>query len=175
MQQTGMASTKDKPKRRGPVPLTALVGKIIDPVIAARGFANGDLLASWPEIVGAAFAGWTEPERIVWPRGVAGKEPPAGVLYLKADGPRAIYVQHELPQIIERVNRYLGYGAIAQVRIVQKPVAVRRKAVRASVPPLTPASESALSGRLAGLGDDPLRQALDRLGRGVLAPRDKKS
>ena len=77
MQQTGMASTKDKPKRRGPVPLTALVGKIIDPVIAARGFANGDLLASWPEIVGAAFAGWTEPERIVWPRGVAGKEPPA--------------------------------------------------------------------------------------------------
>jgi hypothetical protein len=170
-----MATTNDKPKRRGAVPLTALVGRIIDPVIAARGFANGDLVAAWPEIVGAAFAGWTEPERIVWPRGVAGKEPPPGILTLKADGPRAIYVQHELPQIIERVNRYLGYAAIAQVRIVQKPVAVRRKAVRPSLRPLTAASESALSGRLAGLADDPLRQALDRLGRGVMAPRDKKS
>jgi len=170
-----MANAKDKPKRRGSVPLTQLIGKIIDPVIASRGFANGDLLAAWPEIVGAAFAGWTEPERIVWPRGVAGKEPPPGILTLKADGPRAIYVQHELPQIIERVNRYLGYAAIGQVRIVQKPVTVRRKAVRPALPALTAASESALAGRLAGIGDDPLRQALDRLGRGVLAPRDKKS
>ena len=40
-------TTSQKPKRRGPVPLTTLVGKIIDPVIAARGFANGDLIAAW--------------------------------------------------------------------------------------------------------------------------------
>jgi hypothetical protein len=169
-----MTGGNDKAKRRGAVPLTALVGRIIDPVIAARGFANGDLLAAWPEIVGQAFAGWTEPERIVWPRGVAGKEPPPGVLTLRVDGPRAIYVQHELPQIIERVNAYLGYAAVGQVRIVQKPVARRRRPVRQPPPPLGSAAEGELSAALAGVEDDRLRSALDRLGRGVLAPRDKK-
>ena len=157
------------------MPLTALVGRVIDPVIAARGFANGDLVAAWPEIVGPAFAGWTEPERIVWPRGVGGREPPPGILTLKADGPRAVYVQHELPQIIERVNAYLGYAAIGAVRIVQKPVAVRRKPTRAVLRPLSATEEADLSRKLADLGDDRLRDALDRLGRGVLAPRDKKS
>jgi len=157
------------------VPLTALVGKIIDPVIAARGFANGDLLAAWPEIVGAAFAGWTEPERIVWPRGVAGSEPPPGILHLKVDGPRAVYVQHELPQIVERVNAYLGYFAIAQIRILQKPVARREKRAVPAPRPLSAAAEADLSATLTDLPDDPLRGALDRLGRGVLAGRDKKS
>lgn len=167
-------TTQATPKRRGAVPLTALVGRIIDPVIAARGFANGDLIGAWPEIAGAAFAGWTEPERIVWPRGVAGKEPPPGILYLKADGPRAIYLQHELPQIIERVNAYLGYAAIGQARIVQKPVATRRKPARPALRPLTGAAESHLSEALAALPDDPLRGALDRLGRGVFADPQKK-
>jgi hypothetical protein len=167
-------TTRDKPKRRGAVPLTALVGSIIDPVIAARGFANGDLVAAWPEIAGQAFAGWTEPERIVWPRGVAGREPPPGILTLRVDGPRAIHVQHELPQIIERINAYLGYAAVGQVRIVQKPVARRRKPERPAPRPLPPAAEAELSAALTGVADDRLRGALDRLGRGVLAPRDKK-
>jgi hypothetical protein len=175
MRQSRAMTTPDRPRRHGAVPLTALVGKIIDPVIAARGFANGDLLAAWPEIVGRAFAGWTEPERIVWPRGVAGKEPPPGILHLKVDGPRAVYVQHELPQIVERVNAYLGYFAIAQVRILQKPVARRQKPAAPTPRPLSPTDEAELSAALTDVADDRLRGALDRLGRGVLARRDKKS
>jgi hypothetical protein len=164
----------EKPKRRGALPLTALVGRIVDPVIAARGFANGDLVASWPEIVGQAFAGWTEPERIAWPRGEAGKAPPPGVLHLRVDGPRAVYVQHELPQIIERINAFLGYAAVGQVRIVQKPVLRRQKPARPGPRPLTPAGEAELAATLGEVAGDRLRGALDRLGRAVLAPRDKK-
>ena len=47
----------------------------------------------------------------------------AGVLYLRVDGPRAIFVQHELGQIVERVNALPRLSrAIAQARIVQGPV-----------------------------------------------------
>ncbi len=170
-----MATDNDKPRRRGAVALNELVGKLLDPGIAARGFANADLIAAWPEIAGRAYADWTEPERIAWPRGETGGEPRAGVLYLKVDGPRAIFVQHELPQIMERINAFLGYSAIGQVRIVQKPVARRRKAPAATIPALGAAAEAELSGALATVADDRLRAALDALGRGVLAKRDKHS
>lgn len=169
-----MSGNDPKPRRKGARRLAELVGPVIDPVVAKRGFASADLIALWPEIVGPAHAGYTEPERIVWPRGVAGKEPPPGILYLKADGPRAIYLQHELPQVIERVNAYLGYAAIGQARIVQKPVVVRRKPARPAPRPLSATAETHLSEALAMVPDDRLRGALDRLGRGVLAERQKK-
>jgi hypothetical protein len=170
-----MSASNGKARRRGAVALTELVGKVLDPVIAERGFASADLVAAWPEIAGGAYADWTEPERIAWPRGEAGKEPRAGVLYLKVDGPRAIFVQHELPQIMERINAFLGYAAIGQVRIVQKPVARRRKAAAPPTRLLGPEAEAELSGALAEVADDKLRAALDQLGRGVLAKRDKHS
>src|ERR1700732_3922657 len=112
-------ATDGKERRRGPVPLAGLVGKVVDPVIVRRGFATADLISAWPTIVGQAYAECTQPERILWPRSAVGAEPAPGVLFLKVDGPRAIFLQHELPQILERINALLGYGAIGQVRISQ--------------------------------------------------------
>ena len=93
-----MADDDGKRKRKGAVALAELVGPVIDPVVARRGFASVDLIALWPEIVGPAHAAYTEPERIAWPRETdrdGGSRP--GVLFLKVEGPRAILVQHELP------------------------------------------------------------------------------
>ena len=164
-----MGDTRQKQRRKGAVALGELVGPIIDPVIARRGFATADLLAAWPEIVGPAHADCTAPERIVWPRAKAGESPP-GVLFLRVDGPRAIFVQHELPQIIERINAFFGYAAIGQVRIVQAPVAVKPAAPEAPAR-LAPAAEAALENRLTTVEADRLRAALARLGRGVLGAR----
>ena len=112
-------------KRKGPVSLGEIVGRVIEPVTARRGFAKADLIAVWPEIVGPMHASCTAPEKIVWPRHGNADEPPAGTLFIRADGPRAIFVQHELPQIVERVNAFFGYRAVAQARIVQGPVGSR--------------------------------------------------
>ena len=95
---------------------------MIEPVTARRGFAKADLIAVWPEIAGPMHASCTAPEKIVWPRHGNADEPGAGTLFIRADGPRAIFVQHELPQIVERVNAFFGYRAVAQARIVQGPV-----------------------------------------------------
>jgi len=164
-----------KERRRGPVPLAELVGKVVDPVIARRGFATGDLIAAWPAIVGQAYAECTQPERILWPRTAEGAEPAPGVLFLKVDGPRAIFLQHELPQIRERINALLGYAAIGQIRIAQGPVQTRTRPAKRPADPLSPGAEAELAKRIGSVADERLRSALDRLGRGVLAERNKRT
>ena len=166
-----MSGNDAKPRRKGARRLAELVGPVIDPVVAKRGFASADLIALWPEIVGPTHAAYTEPERIAWPRERdAGGEGRPGVLFLRVEGPRAIFVQHELPQIVERINAFFGYAAVGQVRIVQAPVTARASPGRTEAR-LAPAEEATLAARLDAVDDDRLRAALDRLGRGVLGSR----
>jgi len=172
----GRMSGKDgKERRRGPVPLAELVGRVVDPVIAKRGFAGADLIAAWPAIVGQAYADFTQPERILWPRTTDVAAPAAGVLFLKVDGPRAIFLQHELPQIRERINAFLGYAAIGQIKIAQGPVQTRTPPARHPSAQLTAAAEADLAKAIGEVSDTKLRSALDRLGRGVLADRNKRT
>lgn len=147
--------------------LSALVGKVLDPVVAKRGFATVDLIAAWPEIVGARFADCTAPEKIVWPRGDTNAGRP-GTLVVRVDGPQAVLVQHETDQIRERVNGFLGYAAIAQVRLVQAPVARPQRPGITTPATLSEAQKSTLSHAVAGVENDRLRDALTRLGRVVI-------
>jgi len=158
--------------RRGPIAIGQLVGEAIAPVTARRGFATADLVAAWPEVAGPLYAPCTAPDKIAWPRHHTEEEPPAGVLFLKVDGPRAVLVQHDLPQIIERVNAFFGYRAIGQVRIVQGPVTAPStpKTVREQQR-LDAEAEHQLAEELAGIDDERLRAALERLGRGVRGSR----
>jgi hypothetical protein len=157
-------------KRKGPLPLGEIVGRVIEPVTARRGFAKADLIAVWPEIAGPMHAACTAPEKIVWPRHAPAEEPPAGTLIIRADGPRAIFVQHELPQIVERVNAFFGYRAVAQARVVQGPVTAR-PAPAPSPPVVDEAIASRIATETAPVEDDRLRAALERLGRGVFTDR----
>jgi hypothetical protein len=166
--KAAMADSDERRRTRGALPLSALVGRVIGPVAKRRGFATADLIAAWPEIVGARFADCTRPDKIVWPRGEANVDMP-GVLTLKVDGPRAVLVQHELGQILERVNAFLGYGAVGQVRIVQAPVERREKPAAPAEMAIAAQDEQRLAGAIGSVESPELRAALDRLGRGVLA------
>ena len=63
-------------------------------------------------------------------------------------------------EILERVNTYFGYRAVAEMRILQAPVT--RKARRAASPP-APNSAEALP-TSASIKDERLSKALSRLG-----------
>jgi hypothetical protein len=161
-------------RRRGPVALAELLGKALDPVIARRGFATAELMAGWSEIVGTRYADCSRPEKIVWPRG-AEREGNSGVLVVRIDGPRALLFQHEVGQIVERVNNFIGHGAIGKIRIVQGPVEAKAEPERAVQGPLDSNEEAGLAAALDGVDSENLRAALDRLGRAVISSRDKKS
>ena len=79
---------------------------------------------------------------------------------LRVEGPRAIEVQHRSGPILERVNTYFGYRAVAEMRILQAPV--DRKAPRAFSPAAPP--DAGTLPPCASIEDEPLRKALSRLG-----------
>ena len=87
---------------------------------ARYGFAYAELIGRWPAIVGDAVAQACEPERIKWPR-AAGEsaQKQGGTLVIRAAPGRGLDLQHETPRIIERINGFYGYGAIAAVKIMQ--------------------------------------------------------
>src|SRR5690606_12195517 len=141
-------------RRRGPVKLAELVGRVIDPVTQRRGFATTGLIAAWRAVAGGRIAACSRPEKIVWPTGQATDSAPA-LLVLRVDGPRAIFVQHEAGQIVERVNAFLGYAAVDRIRILQAPLGNGpAPAARPAPGPLSPAEAGRLRASLAGVASE---------------------
>ncbi|MDA7947278.1 MAG: DciA family protein [Hyphomicrobiaceae bacterium] len=118
----------------------AYVPKVARAAFEKHGFPSADLLADWPDIMGADYGSITAPERLVWPRGAEprpedqlaprGFKNARGVgatLVLRVEGPRAVEIQHVAPQILERINVYFGYRAVSDLRLVQGPVRQDRK------------------------------------------------
>jgi len=155
-----------KPPSRQARPIAELIGGALDPLVAKRGFAKADILAFWPEIVGAAYAGRTLPERIRWPRRGEGRGA-AATLVIRCDPAVALALQHDVEGVRERLNAFLGFPAIGAIRIHQHPVGRDEPAPRLEAAP-DPEALRELEARLARL-DAPLRQALLRLGRQILA------
>ena len=94
--------------------------KLTKAAFARYGFAYGELMARWPEIVGETLARHCEPERIKWPRG-AGEmaQKLGGTLVIRADPGRGLDLQYQSHQIIERINQFYGYGAVTSVKVMQ--------------------------------------------------------
>jgi hypothetical protein len=149
---------RSRPQARA---LAELVGPTLDPVLRRRGLARSELFAWWPEIVGETYARSAAPERIRWPRGGG-----AAVLFVRCDPAVALHLTHERDRIRERLNGFLGYPAVAEVRIRQQPLSRPASAKPAAAAP-DPVRMAALDKRLAGV-DGPLREALAELGRLVL-------
>jgi len=159
-----LARRKTRPQRRPPLAAGRRLNKLVKTLDERFGQGAGALHAHWREIAGEPLARATEPVKFVRSRSGA-----AGALEIRVDGPAAALIQHQAPQIIARANLYLGEGAVGRLRIVQGPVKPHPSLARARrrKPPLDAAQEASLA---AGLADAPdgLRDALTRLGRGVL-------
>jgi hypothetical protein len=149
----------------------AYVARMLDPIARARGFAITSLLSEWPAVVGEELARFTAPDKLVWPRRTEDREAATtqsawrtggAILVLKVDGPRAIELQHRSEQILERVNMYFGYRAIAQLRFLQAPLP--RAKIKATAPVVFTAEEPSPA---LGLADAGLAKALGRLGAGI--------
>ena len=95
------------------------------------GFVQSAIVSRWAEIVGERYARVSSPESIRFPTG----KKAGGALTLLVDGAHAPLIQHLTPHIVERVNRFFGYGAIDRVVFRQgrpspAPAPVQRPALR---------------------------------------------
>jgi len=158
--------------RKGPRTLAESVSKVTRPIFARRGFADGAIVADWSAIVGDRLAGHSAPEKVDFPRG----DRTDGTLTLRVDASGlATELQHLAPQLIERINGFFGYAAISRLRFVHGPLPDRPAPSRRDRPPPSPSAIHAAADSVADVEDDSLREALDRLGRSVLADSDDET
>lgn len=128
------------------------------------GFIQSSVVSRWAEIVGERYADVSLPESIRFPRG----EKEGGTLHLLVGGAYATMMQHIAPDIIERVNRFFGYGAVSQIRFRQGTVTPRKdREKRVPLPASLKPAPIQLGENLRDIGDAELNRVLESLASAV--------
>ena len=116
---------------------------------------------NWPEIVGQRWAKISTPVKFT-----GGRD--SRTLVISAPGAAATLIMAASGPIIERLNMHLGTGHVAKLRLVQ----TKLKTDSYNLAPtrgLSPSQEVYLQDGLSNLPEGGLKQALNKLGRGVLS------
>jgi hypothetical protein len=127
------------------------------------GFVQSSVVTRWPEIVGPRHARVCAPEAIRFPPG----EKTDGILQLVVVPAHAPIIQHVIPEIIERVNRFFGYKAVARVKLRQGEVKPPAAQQPAAAPPSLKPIPMELGDSLRDIGDPELRAVLESLARSL--------
>jgi hypothetical protein len=135
------------------------------------GFIQSSVVTRWPEIVGAAHARHCAPESIRFPAG----EKSEGTLHLVVSPAHAPIIQHVVPEIIDRVNRFFGYRAVAQVRMRQGAVQAPKIKETRAAPPALKSGPIEMGAALRDIGDPELRTVLESLARSLDRMSDKQA
>ncbi len=165
-------------RRPAYIPVKAVgtfVPRLTQKAFEKYGFSAATLLTDWSTIVGPALARDTRPERLKWPRSVeaygetdeSASGRPGATLILKVDPARALDIEYKRAQILDRINGYFGYRAVAEIKILQEAIAAIPQTT-----PVTPRPAATPSGAkpdLSTVSDDGLRAALERLYAGMTA------
>ena len=156
----------DAPRRGHARAIGELAGDVGGLAFKRFGFVQSSIISRWAEIVGERYARVSQPESIRFPAG----RKSGGTLTLLVEGAHAPLIQHLGPMVIERVNRFFGYEAIAAIAFRQgripkaAPKPVRREApvpkelgdgLRAIADPELRACLEALAGHIAASDGPP--------------------
>jgi len=154
------------------------VPRLTKEALKRRGAAFATIVAEWGNIVGPALAGSTLPEKLSAPprppKGVTAP-PSAAVLTLRVSGGAAMELQYLGPQLVERINSFVGFKAVDRLRFVKGPLPLSAEPPAAPPRALTPAEKAKLAASVESLADPDLKAALLRLGEGITRGRRTKA
>lgn len=161
---------RKRPERKrggaGPVAAARIVKRVISPALRRRGFAESEVVLRWPEIVGVELARVATPEKLSFRRGRSAD----GTLHLKVAGPSALAIQHQAPMIMERINTFYGFRAVARLNLLQGAPATANPHAEEKKPApkeLSKAENARIEAAAAASGEPELSAALRRLGTAV--------
>jgi hypothetical protein len=156
--------------RGGPArPVAELVPQIGRAAFRRFGFVQSSVVTRWHEIVGERHAQVCMPEAIRFPPG----EKTGGILQLVVLPAHAPLIQHVIPEIIERVNRFFGYRAVTKVKLRQGAVKPPHGGGVRQAPPSLKPIPLELGDSLRDIGDPELRAVLESLARSLGAKEEQ--
>lgn len=169
-QNAGKTAGGPRTARRGggPRALAQPLAQVTREAFGRRGLADGAILTDWPRIAGEHLARHSLPDKVAFPRGSRA----GGTLHLTIDnGSLATELMHLAPLLIERINGYFGFCAVARLKINQGPLP-KAAGRRVRQPrPLKKKEERGLKASLTDVDDADLKRALEALGRAVIGRR----
>lgn len=161
-----------KPTRRmrGFEPASGLLQDRIRMAGEKRGFAVTRLLTHWTEVAGEDLARITRPVKVSY----GAREGLGATLTVLVSSAHAPLVQMQLPALKERVNACYGYAAISRILLTQTaPAGFAEGQAGFDAAPKVRAPDPAVHARAAeaaaGVHDDGLRAALERLAQNFLS------
>ena len=154
------AKAEEAPRRGYARAVADIVPDIGRAAFRKFGFVQSSVVSRWPEIVGPRYAEVSTPESIRFPVGKRSD----GVLNLLVESAHAPMMQHVAPSIVERVNLFFGYPAVA--RIAMRQGAAAKRLPRAAPPSLKPIPAD-LGDSLRAIVDPELKAVLESLARGL--------
>lgn len=164
--QTGRKKTAkpyERPRGGQAKAISDLMPQIGRPAFRRFGFVQSSVVSRWPEIVGEAHARVCTPEMIRFPPG----EKSDGIMELVVKPAHAPLIQQVIPEIIERVNRFFGYRAVARIKLRQGAVKPPDPKPTGKAPPSLKPIPMELGDSLRDIGDPELRAVLELLARGL--------
>ena len=144
-------------QRSGPTTL----GKAMPRLRASLGGKPSPLLSLigvWGEIVGADMARQSRPEKLIGARNAGG-----GTLRLRCTGAAAVELHHRVPEIVQRINAFMGFTAVAKIALVNGPLPQSRATRAHLAVPVPPPTRQAMLQSVDRVGSPELRAALKRL------------
>jgi hypothetical protein len=173
--ETNARKEAARPRRKGAQTLQSLLEEALEPTLKAKGFASAAIHMHWAEIVGAHLAPWSEPVSLRWPPRPPGADPEkardGAVLTIKTEGAFALDLQHQTPQIIQRINGFFGWRCVEKLVLKQGPVRKGGEPKQRRKRELTVEASHQLDQMLQPVENPELKAALARLGVGVLGKR----
>lgn len=131
---------------------------------------EAEVVTKWKEIVGRRLAEQTYPLRVTYKKG----DRNSGTLHILVESGFAVELQHIEPILVERINTYYGYSAISRLAIRQGRLPKSKKRRATEPPPLDERGEKELQTLTSGTKTGDLKEALESLGRQVMASGGKK-
>ncbi|MGF1629873.1 MAG: DUF721 domain-containing protein [Kiloniellaceae bacterium] len=167
-------SSPSRDRRHGGLrALGGSLGTVTKRAFARRGLTGADIARQWPAIVGAELAAHCRPRQLRFPKP---GEAVDGRLTLRVESSWSLQVQHLEPLVLERINGFFGYRAVARLVLQQGPLPPLRGGPSAGskkIPEGPPEPlERELSAKLSTVADPELRAALEGLGRSLRQKRD---
>lgn len=155
-------------RKRGFERTGSLVASQIRTAGESRGFAVSRLLTHWEDVVGAEIARVARPVKVGY-----GRQGLGATLTVLVPGAVAPMIEMQKQAILDKVNACYGYAAISRVHLTQTaPIGFAEPKAEFQPAPLDRAQSAEIERTATALsceiGNDGLREALEKLGQNVL-------
>ena len=148
----------------GPMPLSSQLSVLAKKLLGKRGFSNTDLLLHWNDVIGSDLSKFVKPDKITYSQSKTG----GAVLHVRVGtGSFAVVVEHQKKILLQRINTFLGYDAIRDIKIRQDLIELPAPSKKAQAKNLTPEQEAILQEKLANIQDENMKEKLYEIGKAI--------